>query len=223
MLEKAKFSRPLLKWFRTDGRDFPWRHTVDPYQVLLAEKLLQQTSVRKVLIDLYLYLIEKYPTPNHLAVADIQELADMIHPLGLHYRARDLVLMAKDIKEKFDGRVPDNLSSLLSIYGVGDYSARAVLSFAYGRDIAVVDTNVARILYRVFAIPGKFPQNPARNRKLLEIASALVRRKQSKEFNWAMIDLGALICLPSKPLCFKCPLNKICEFNLENERRAKLT
>ncbi len=220
MYEKNKFSQSLLKWFKTKGRDFPWRKTNDPYKVLIAEKLLQQTSVRRVLIDLYLYLIEKYPTPNHLAVANIQELIDMIHPLGLHYRAKDLILMSKDIKEKFDGRVPDNLSSILSIYGVGDYSARAVLSFAYEKDVAVVDTNVARILYRVFGIQGKFPQNPARNRKLLEMAASLVPPKQSKEFNWAMIDLGALICLPSKPLCDKCPLNRICQFNLQNESKA---
>lgn len=221
MLKKAKFSRPLLKWFETDGRDFPWRHTNDPYKVLLAEKLLQQTSVRKALIDLYLYLVKKYPNPSHLADADIQELTEMIHPLGLQYRARDLVLMAKDIKEKFGGHVPDSLSSLLSIYGVGDYSARAVLSFAYGQTMPVVDTNVARILYRVFAIQGKFPQNPARKRQLLELAGELVPPNKSKEFNWAMIDLGALICLPSKPLCHKCPLNKICAFNLENETKDR--
>ncbi len=217
MLKKTKFSQPLLKWFKTNRREFPWRNTNDPYKVLLAEKLLQQTSVRKDLIDLYLYLISEYPTPADLSVADIQSLTEKIYPLGLHYRARDLVLMAKDIQEKFDGRVPDNLNSLLSIYGVGDYSARAVLSFAYNQTIPVVDTNVARILYRVFAVPGKFPQNPARNRKMLEIAGQLVSPNTAKEFNWAMIDLGALVCLPSKPLCHKCPLNTICQFYLEKK------
>jgi A/G-specific adenine glycosylase len=217
MHKKSRFSRPLLKWFKTAGRDFPWRETNDPYKILIAEKLLQQTSVRKALIDLYLYLVEKYPTPNLLADADFQELTNLVQPLGLHYRAKDLILMAKDIKEKFSGIVPDDLKSLLLIYGVGDYSARAVLSFAYGHDVAVVDTNIARILYRVFAIPGKFPQNPARKRQLLELAAELVPANKSKEFNWAMIDLGALICVPSNPLCDKCPLNNICMFNLQRE------
>jgi A/G-specific adenine glycosylase len=104
---------------------------------------------------------------------------------------------------------------------VGDYSARAVLSFAYGQSVAVVDTNVARILYRVFAIQGKFPQNPARKRQLLQLANELMPPDKSKEFNWAMIDLGALVCLPSKPLCYKCPLNKICEFRLQGEDKNK--
>jgi A/G-specific adenine glycosylase len=218
MSEKSGFSHPLLKWFRSEGRDFPWRHTDDPYKILVAEKLLQQTSVRKVLVDLYLYLTEKYPTVSHLANADTQELTERIQPLGLHYRAKELVLMANDIQEKLNGVIPADLKTLLSIYGVGDYSARAVLSFAYDQDIAVVDTNVARILYRVYSIPGKFPENPARKRTLHQIANSLLPHKKSREFNWAMIDLGALVCLPLRPLCPNCPLNKICDFNFQ--RRA---
>ena len=214
MQERSDFPEYLIQWFRAEGRDFPWRNTNDAYKVLLAEKLLQQTSVRESLINSYRVILDRYPTPANLAAALIDELTVLIKPLGLFYRAKDLVLMAKDINEKFDGVVPSDLQQLLSLYGVGDYSARAVMSFAYGKDIAVVDTNVARILYRIFGIEGKFPQNPARSRKLINLATDLIPIGSSKEFNLGMIDLGALICLPRKPLCTKCPINVFCKFHL---------
>jgi A/G-specific adenine glycosylase len=209
---KRELSKQLLIWSRANKRAFPWRKTINPYKVLVAEKLLQQTSVRKSLVDAYLSLLKKYPSPEQLANARLPELREFFLSLGLPYRAKDLILMAKDITEGHGGEIPSDLSSLLSIYGVGDYSARAVLSFAFGKDLPVVDTNVARILYRVFAIPGKFPTNPARSRKLIEIAQSLVPPGKSKQFNWAMIDLGALICSPSKPLCDECPINYFCEY-----------
>jgi A/G-specific adenine glycosylase len=212
MSNEKEFAKAILHWFQIEGRDFPWRETRDPYKILLAEKLLQQTSVRESLIKLYITLTEKFPTSNHLADADIEELRVFIQPLGLHYRARDLILMACDIKERFGGNVPVELDQLLSLYGVGEYSARAVLSFAYGKNVAVVDTNVARILYRVYGILEKFPSNPARSRKLIELASNIVPPQKSKEFNWAMIDLGSKVCKPKKPLCEECPLIRLCNY-----------
>ena len=210
---ERELSAALLEWFHKKGRDFPWRKTSVPFRILIAEKLLQQTSVRDSLIEIYETLIIKYPTPDHLANADIEELRELIQPLGLDYRARDLILMSHDLIEKFAGTVPAKRELLLSLYGVGEYSARAILSFAFGEDVAVVDVNVARILYRVFAITEKFPSNPARNRKLIDLASSLIPSNRSKEFNWAMIDLGSMICLSKKPLCEYCPLNKICSFH----------
>jgi A/G-specific adenine glycosylase len=212
MINTTKFGENIIQWFQVEGRNFPWRETNDAYKVLLAEKLLQQTSVRKNLIDTYLIIVDKYPTPAQLSDALIDDLKALIQPLGLHYRAKDLVFMAKDINLKFDGLVPSDLHLLLSLYGVGDYSARAVISFAFGKDIPVVDTNVARILYRVFNIPGKFPQNPARSRKLINLAQSLLPPGRSKEFNWGMIDLGSKVCLPKKPLCEECPLKNLCNY-----------
>jgi A/G-specific adenine glycosylase len=223
MPAEKDFSENLLRWFQSHGRDLPWRNTSNPYEVLIVEKLLQQTSVRKSLIDIYLLLLQKYPTPLSLSQADVEELRTHIQPLGLHYRSKDLVLMATDIVNRFEGKIPEELKDLLSLYGVGDYSARAVLSFAYDRDVPVVDTNVARILFRVFGIADKFPQNPARSRKLIELGQSLVPLGRSKEFNWGMIDLGALICLPKKPLCAECPISDLCKFyNNSNIEKAKI-
>jgi A/G-specific adenine glycosylase len=207
------FQSLLLKWFSESGRWFPWRDTRNPYAILLAEKLLQQTSVKSILVDIYTQLLNEFPSPEELSHADVESLREKIRPLGLPYRAKDLVILARDLEDRFGGNVPKTLNDLLSIYGVGDYSARAVMSFAYGFDMAVVDTNVARVLFRVFELKSKFPANPARNRDLIEIASGLLQKGKSREFNWAMIDLGAQICKPAKPDCLNCPLNSICIYS----------
>lgn len=200
----------LLQWASSNGRDYPWRHTTDPYEILVAEKLLQQTSVRPDLVTAYTIILSKYPSPANLAGAQVADIEQIIQKLGLLYRAKDLVLMAQDVCEKFGGQIPKTLPELLSIFGVGDYSARAVLSFAYGLDYAVVDTNVARIIYRVNKLEEKFPANPARSRKLYSIVGDLLPEGYSREFNWAMIDLGALICSAKQPSCEKCPLIHRC-------------
>ncbi len=215
------FAEDLLAWFGTYGRKLPWRKSRNPYEVLVIEKLLQQTSVRKSLIEVYQFIVGKYPTPQALSQADVEELRAYIRPLGLHYRSKELILMAVDIMGRFGGIVPNELKELLSLYGVGDYSARAVLSFAFGKDVPVVDTNIARILFRVFEIPGKFPQNPARSRKLINLAQSLIPSGKSKEFNWGMIDLGALICLSRKPLCKSCPIHDLCLYNKRIEKDEK--
>jgi A/G-specific adenine glycosylase len=203
-------SDALLQWFTGNGRDYPWRHTTDPYEILVAEKLLQQTSVRPDLVTAYTIILAKYPSPANLAGAQVADIERIIQKLGLLYRARDLILMAQDVCEKFGGQIPKTLPELLSIFGVGDYSARAVLSFAYGLDYAVVDVNVARIIYRVNKLEEKLPANPARSRKLYSIVGDLLPEGCSREFNWAMIDLGALICSAKQPSCEKCPLNHRC-------------
>lgn len=212
MPAKSDFSQKLLTWFETNGRDFPWRHTRNPYEILVAEKLLQQTSVRGSLIEAYRFLLHKFPTPDTLSLASVSDIRLIIQPLGLLYRANDLILMAQDIVQRFNGEVPTSLEDLLSIYGIGDYSARAVLSFAYELDYAVVDTNVARIIYRVFHIEEKFPSNPARSRKLIDLAQNHLPKGYSKEFNWALIDLGAQLCLSKKTYCKECPLHSVCKY-----------
>ena len=206
------FAKSLIKWFTKHGRTFPWRETIDPYAILIAEKLLQQTSVRQDVVRIYKQLLLDYPTPKLLSQAPIEKIRTLIQPLGLHYRADDLVRMSKEICEEHNNIIPSNLPELLSIYGVGEYSARAVLSFSFDLNIAVVDTNVARILYRVFDIQEKFPQNPARSRKLIGLAQELVPDGNSKKFNWAMIDLGSLICLSRNPHCGECPLSTWCSY-----------
>jgi A/G-specific adenine glycosylase len=206
----------LLDWFSTNGRKLPWRETTDPYSVLIAEKLLQQTSLRTSVIEVYFQFIKKYPTPYQLSNANIIDVQKLIQPLGLHYRARELIIMAEQICCQFGCNIPETLSALLSIFGIGDYTARAILCFAYLQDVPVVDTNIARILIRVLDIPGKPPTNPSRNRKLIEIMEKLIPFGNAQYFNWGLIDLGALICKSTNPHCEDCPLNNFCAFYLRS-------
>jgi A/G-specific adenine glycosylase len=153
-----------------------------------------------------------YPTPKELSTADINQLAELMHPLGLLYRARELRSMAVVLTEQYGGQVPSDMKALLSLPGVGHYTARAVLSIAFGEDIAVVDTNVARFLYRVFNLPGPMPKNPARKASLLELADRMVPKGISRDYNFAVLDLCAQVCLPRRPLCPMCPVRSHCAF-----------
>jgi DNA (cytosine-5)-methyltransferase 1 len=215
------FGKKLLKWFRRNGRSFPWRKTRDPFRILVAEKLLQQTAVKKSVVSVYRMLVKKYPTPQKLSKANLRKLTESIRPLGLSYRAKDLIRLSKDIVKRYDGKVPSTLSELQSLYGVGEYSAKAVLSFAHRADLAVVDTNIARIIYRVFGLKGKLPQNPSRNTVVAKLANQLLPAGRSKEFNLGLIDLGAKICLPSKPLCRQCPVNSLCRYYSTGKRKKR--
>lgn len=203
----------LLSWFRVSSRQFPWRETRDPYAILLAEKLLQRTAVREGVVRAYEDLLAAYPTTATLAKADVESIQTTIQSLGLHYKAQELVTLARAISEKHGGYIPQDLKSLLALPGVGDYTARAVLCFAFGQDVPIVDTNIARILYRLFGLPGPVPANPARKRSLVELAGSLVPNGQSREFNLAMLDLGALVCRASGPHCTECPVQQLCTYH----------
>lgn len=210
------FQQRLLTWYSQNGRRFPWRETADPYAILIAEKLLQQTQARESVVSAYRALLATYPSPEMLAGASLADVTAIVQPLGLAYRAAELIELAAGLVSLHGGAVPNDLSSLMALTGVGDYSARAVLSFAFGYDVAVVDTNVARIFYRVFAIPSRMPSNPARKRSLIDLATALLPAGQARQFNLALIDLGALVCTPRAPDCMACPVLKYCDFGKAN-------
>lgn len=212
----ARFQHNLLAWFSQNKRYFPWRETSDPYAILIAEKLLQQTQARESVVYAYQTLLSSYPSPQLLAEANLADVSAIIQPLGLAYRAADLVGLAADLVTLHEGVIPNNLSSLMALTGVGDYSARAVLSFAFGHDVAVVDTNVARIFYRIFSIPGRMPSNPARKRSLIDLATALLPAGQARQFNLALLDLGALVCTPRSPDCKDCPVLEYCDYGKAN-------
>jgi A/G-specific adenine glycosylase len=208
----------ILRWASKSGRGFPWRLERDPYAVLIAEKLLQQTAARKVVVEAYEEIVREFGTPEQLAHADINVLAGIIRPLGLSYRARELKLLGQVLIFRHNGKVPDNLRELKALPGVGDYAARAVLSFALNEDVPVVDTNVARFLYRFFGIGGVFPKNPARKKDLIELAATLVPKGRSKVFNLALLDFCAAVCLSKVPRCSVCPLQGICSFGTQTAR-----
>jgi A/G-specific adenine glycosylase len=210
--EKSELQARLLAWYRVNGRDFPWRHTSNPYEILVAEKLLQQTAAHEIVVRAFRLFTTKYPSPEALANAEIGDLEAVIAPLGLHYRAKEIKALACALVQHYDGSIPREMRLLMGLPGIGDYTARAILSFAYGQDVPIVDTNVARFLYRVFALPGPFPSNPARKKGLLDLAAGLLPFGRSRDFNLAILDLCALICTAAEPQCGVCPIQPFCHY-----------
>ena len=214
-----QIQQKLLFWFEDHERSFPWRKTKNPFRILIAEKLLQQTAATKAVVVAYRELTHHFPTPAALSVAPRSKLGRIISPLGFHYRAAELKRLAKVIVTKHQGSVPSEFSHLVQLPGVGDYCARAVLSFGFGQNVPVVDTNVARFLYRVFGLHGDLPNNPARSPKLIQLAGSLVPQGRARDFNLAVLDLCASVCKASRPDCPACPLRKDCAFALSFAER----
>jgi len=186
-----EFQEKMLSWYKKNGRKYPWRNTSDPYKIMIAEFLLQKTHVRKV-EEVYLKIIKEYPTIERLAMGEQVELEDIIRPLGFLNRAERLISAAKIIVEEHDSNVPDDFDKLLKIKGIGRYIASAILIFAYDNKKVVVDTNVIRILENEFDIKSE-RKRPRTDIDLWNTAQHLAPDKFIKEFNWALLDYGAVI------------------------------
>jgi DNA (cytosine-5)-methyltransferase 1 len=208
----GRIQKNLLTWFGENERSFPWRKTNRPYRILLAEKLLQQTAATDQVVVAYERILSLYPTLQSLSEARSAVLREIIAPLGFSYRAEELPKLAKTIVRTHQNKVPRDLRDLLALPGVGDYMARAILSFAYYQDVPVVDTNIARLLRRVFGVAGPMPSNPARKRKLIDMATALVPKGKARDFNLAALDLCASICTARQPNCAECPIREECDY-----------
>lgn len=206
--------RRLGEWFAGNQRHYPWRQAKDPFHVLVAEKLLQQTAATPVVVAAYERLLHDYPDCHKLARAKLPKLGEILRPLGLLYRAAELIRLAQALRDRHQGRVPDNLQELLALPGVGDYSARAVLAFAYRQPVPIVDSNVARFLLRYFRLAGPKTPNPARNRALLDIAGAIVPRDMARAHNLAILDICAATCTAGLPRCDQCALRSQCGLGL---------
>lgn len=218
---RRRFRTKLLAWYRANGRDLPWRRTTDPYHVLVSEVMLQQTQVDRVLPK-YVEWLDKYPTLEALASAHDEEVVRTWYPLGYNIRPRRLQSIAREAVARFDGRLPGEEGTLLSFKGIGAYTAGAVLSFAFGRRAAILDTNVARVLFRVFVGRGE-PRSSAMQRQLWDLSRRLLPRRDVYDFNQALMDFGATQCPARKPKCLICPMQRFCAafpFNPENERPA---
>jgi DNA (cytosine-5)-methyltransferase 1 len=219
----ANMQTELLAWFEENGRSFPWRETSDPYKVVLAEKLLQQTAVNERVVYAYEMILKSHPTVERLAEASPKELVPLIRPLGFEFRAKELPRLAKSVVRKNGGEIPKDLDSLLALPGVGDYSARAILSFAHKIDVPIVDTNIARLLHRVFGIKERIPSNPARSKPLLRLAERVLPRGRARDFNLACLDFCAALCTANAPKCTTCPLRTNCSFGLaHNHSKSSL-
>ncbi len=196
---KPTFRKKLLAWYAANGRDLPWRRTSDPYAIWVSEVMLQQTRVAAV-IPYYERFLAKFPTVEALASATEQELLAAWAGLGYYSRARNLHAAAKQIA----GAFPRTYDEIRALPGVGDYTAAAVASIAFGLPHAAVDGNVARVLARVTA-------EAAAKKRLQALAGELMDRRRPGEFNQALMELGATICVPRSPQCLLCPVAELCE------------
>ena len=202
------FRRRLLEWYRRNGRDLPWRQTRDPYHILVSEVMLQQTQVDRVLPKYHEWLA-KYPTLEALATADEHGVAETWRPLGYNIRPRRLQSIARESVERYGGALPGDEATLLSFKGIGAYTAGAVMSFAFGQRAAILDTNVARVLFRVFVGDGD-PKAHAMRRHLWDVSRTVLPMRHVFDFNQALMDFGATLCTARKPKCPACPLKVSC-------------
>jgi len=206
---KSKIQNPkLLAWYQANARDLPWRRTRDPYAVLVSEFMCQQTTVVAV-VPYFERWMAAFPTVAALAAADEQAVLGLWQGLGYYSRARNLHRAAQAVMERHDGEIPGTLEELRALPGIGDYTAGAVLAFAFDRPAAVVDANVARVLARLHDL--REPVDGARGKAFLnEAAWALQPAAGAGEFNSALMELGALVCKPATPRCPGCPIRGAC-------------
>ena len=202
------FRRRLLEWYRKNGRDLPWRQTRDPYRILVSEVMLQQTQVDRVLPKYHEWL-EKYPTLGALAAAPQDEVSATWRPLGYNIRPQRLHAIARESVMRYGGELPGDEATLRSFKGIGAYTAGAVLSFAFGQRAAILDTNVARVLFRVFVGRGD-PKSHAMRRHLWDVSRTVLPMRHVFDFNQALMDFGATLCTARKPQCPTCPLRTGC-------------
>jgi A/G-specific adenine glycosylase len=204
----ATFQRELLEWYAIEGRDLPWRRTEDPYAILVSEIMLQQTQVRTV-VPYYERFLEEFPSFEALAAAPLADVKAITDSLGYKVRGERLKRIAETAVEQYGGTLPQAEDELRALPGIGPYTAGAVRSFAFRQDAPILDTNVLRVLARVFDPPRD--GSPARLlRRLWALASVVIPEGQGYVFNQALMDFGAQVCTARRPICLFCPIRPIC-------------
>ncbi len=208
-LPNAKFANALLHWYDATKISLPWRGGRDPYQIWLAEIMLQQTRVAAVK-EYYSRWLEKFPTIEILAAASLDEVLKVWEGLGYYTRARNIHKLAKIIVNDHHGQFPVTAEALQTLPGIGRYTAAALASIAFDERVAVLDGNVIRILSRLLDLPDEINQ-PKVQAELWSVAESLLPKKRCGDYNQAMMDLGRTICTPRNPNCGACPVQKFCE------------
>lgn len=203
------FARKLLEWGKKNVRKFPWRENNSPYEIFIAEVLLKRTTstaVRKV----YQNFLSKFPTIFILFNSSLEEIKASIKTLGLYnQRANGLKKASQKIIENFNGKIPDKYEDLMSIPNIGEYSARAILSFGFNKAEIIIDSNVRRIICRVI---GNSKYWQCKDEEIKNFLKNIIPNKEHILFNWSLLDFGSLICLYKYEKCFSCPLKEICNF-----------
>jgi A/G-specific adenine glycosylase len=202
------FRRRLLAWYGRHRRRLPWRRTRDPYAILVSEIMLQQTQVARV-EEYWTRFLRRYPTVEDLAAASADAVHESWAGLGYYARARNLHAAAREVVREHGGALPRDPDALRKLPGIGRYTAAAVASIAFDADVGTVDTNVARVLARVFRLRGT-KKSAERMRRTWRLVDALVPRGRAADWNQALMDLGATICTARAPRCRACPVRAAC-------------
>ncbi|HTX76066.1 MAG TPA: A/G-specific adenine glycosylase [Terracidiphilus sp.] len=203
--DAPRLRQHLLRWYDENRRDLPWRRTRDPYAIWVSEIMLQQTRVA-VVVDKFHAFLERFPTVAALAEAGEQDVLALWSGLGYYRRARMLHKAAKQLVEKHGGLLPPSASELRNLPGIGAYTAAAIASIAYDEAVAVVDGNVERVLCRL----AGWDASPGLPKRIAELAAHLLAPRRPGDFNQAMMELGATVCLPRNPKCQLCPIAAEC-------------
>ncbi|MCL7454098.1 MAG: A/G-specific adenine glycosylase [Anaerolineae bacterium] len=214
----------LLAWYERHRRDLPWRHDQNPYAIWVAEIMLQQTRVETV-IAYYQRFLQRFPTLEALAKAPLDDVLKAWEGLGYYARARNLHRAARWVVQEMNGRLPARSEDLSRLPGVGQYTASAIASIAFGQDAVALDGNLRRVLCRLFGIDDD-PGRTNTQRRLTELAEAMLPSGQAGDFNQALMDLGAMICTPTTPQCLLCPLLGSCrsqQEGIQNELPIRAT
>jgi A/G-specific adenine glycosylase len=207
-MKKGRLEERLLAWYQETRRDLPWRRTRDPYAIWLSEVMLQQTRVETV-IPYYARFLSAYPTVHALAEAPLEDVLTLWSGLGYYRRARMLHAAARDVDQRRGGSLPTTAAELVGISGIGKYTAGAIASIAWGEAVPVVDGNVKRVLCRVFALDSD--KGEAGDDDLWELARSLVASRDPSSWNQALMELGAMVCVPRHPRCGECPIESECK------------
>lgn len=208
----------LLTWYATEQRDLPWRATSDPYAILVSEIMLQQTQVDRVLPK-YQQFLSAFPSLADLAAAPTAEVISVWVPLGYNMRAVRLQSLARQVIEQYGGRIPDTIDELLTLKGIGRYTAGAIACFAYHQQVATVDTNIRRVLHRIF-IGLEQPDARLNDAQMLALAEQVLPEGEAYNWNQALMDLGATICTSNNPRCTECPMQKTCQAYAEMSQHS---
>lgn len=213
----AHIQTALLDWYRSGHRDLPWRRTQDPYAVWISEIMLQQTRVETVK-ERFVQFTTRFPTVAALAAAPLEDVLVLWSGLGYYARARNLHAAAREVVTRYNGRVPDDLEAVRALPGIGPYTAGAIVSIAFGKRAAILDGNVIRVLSRLYALAQSPDENSQARRRYWSLSEALLptaefdqKSNVTGDFNQALMELGATVCLPQRPLCLMCPLSQVCQ------------
>lgn len=207
-LAVSAFQHQMLTWYDTFKRDLPWRGDPDPYHILVSEIMLQQTQVDRVIPYFHAFL-ERFPTVQALAAAPTAEVITVWSGLGYNRRAVNLQRTARYVVSDLGGQFPEQVAELMALPGVGPYTAGAIACFAFEQDVAFLDTNMRRVLHRIF-VGVDVPKPVAKERELTEIAAEVLPPRDGWRWNQALIEFGALQCTARKPACVICPLQREC-------------